>query len=745
NVFPKIPSEWYCNSGVFGKILPSVVGDPTPELLYYGYKAFGKLSSDCHRQTAQDPGNEDFLYYIQNSNNKNYFDKGEVKFWHSADMHIIHAEYGRSDVWGQISTQGGCRGYQTGCGKRADDDRLHGQVAGSGVYYLLTGDKWAEDVIKICGDCRCKNWMDLPDRMTNLLVRVLQERERGVELWRVMQSYNATGDRKYLEGMAESVKGLIGNYKRGFWMQHQSASGQEFIGKGYYWGNYGNYCKYATNGQMCKIAVPWMSAYMFAPLSEYDILNKYYNFIEPSLVEDMLIGCMEHIVKYLMVEEGGKIGLRKDGCLDWESNYTNCRIAYPLIYVRKLSGNQSWDKLISSLLNNDWNERNWYYSQADRMLQEYQAIGIKAVEVNTSNGQAVSINWIEDSVSINKLVYGTKRFDGNVQDGIEINVSGNSCELKDLNPGTKYYFQFITNAGKKTWMYAFKTKGGIDNVKITQIGDSSATIEWITDFEGDSVVEYASEDEWISNQGIYLHQSKIDGQIKDHKVVVEGLNRSTGYHFRTKSQGQGYHAISEDDTFPTDGGVSGINAYPVDENSAVVTFLTWPGPYYLFDVSNNPIEYIEIYYGKSSDNLSNSIRTEYGDWGVVLRKLDRETKYYYKLKINFRNFSPVTSSIYNFVTSRKQEEPIPQRLLCDFGKKNEEISDGIINFEDLMWFTIYWNGYQANPQDLRGDVAGQIETTSGQVPILITQPDKKVDFDDLMIFRQMWNWCHRNE
>jgi len=745
NVFPKIPSEWYCNSGVFGKILPSVVGDPTPELLYYGYKAFGKLSSDCHRQTAQDPGNEDFLYYIQNSNNKNYFDKGEVKFWHSADMHIIHAEYGRSDVWGQISTQGGCRGYQTGCGKRADDDRLHGQVAGSGVYYLLTGDKWAEDVIKICGDCRCKNWMDLPDRMTNLLVKVLQERERGVELWRVMQAYNATGDKKYLEGMTESVKGLIGNYKRGFWMQHQSSLATEFLGKGHYWDNNGNYCKYAKDEQRCKIAVPWMSAYMFVPLVEYDILNKYYNFIEPSLVEDMLIGCMGHIVKYLTVEEGGKMGLRQDGCLDWESNYANCRIVYPLIYIRKLSGNQEWDRLASSLLDKNLNERNWYYSQADRMLQEYQAIGIKEVKIDTSRNQVASISWTEDSVNINKLIYGTKRFDGNVQDGVSVNVSGNSCELTNLMPGTKYYFQLITNSEKRTWMYTFKTKGGIDNVKITKIETTSATIEWITDFEGDSAVEYASENEWISNPGIYLHQSKFDEQTKDHKVVVEGLNKSTGYHFRTKSQGQGYHVIGEDDTFPTEGGVSGINAYPVDENSAVITFLTWPGPYYLFDAYNNPVMYVEVCYGKSSSNLSNSIKTWYGEWGLVLRRLDQDTKYYYKLNVDFRNFSFVTSPIYSFVTSRKQEEPIPQRLLCDFGKKNEEISDGIINFEDLMWFTIYWNGYQANPQDLRGDVAGQIETTSGQVPILITQPDKKVDFDDLMIFRQMWNWCHRNE
>ncbi|MFH1096480.1 MAG: hypothetical protein V1749_03140, partial [Candidatus Desantisbacteria bacterium] len=128
-IFPRIPSEWYCDSGVFGKILPEVVGDPTPNLEQKGYKFFGMEGSTCHNATTQDPGNMDLLYYIQNTGNKECFDKGDVRFLHAADMHIIHAEYGRPDVWGQISTQGGCRGYQTGCGVAADDDGFHGQVA----------------------------------------------------------------------------------------------------------------------------------------------------------------------------------------------------------------------------------------------------------------------------------------------------------------------------------------------------------------------------------------------------------------------------------------------------------------------------------------------------------------------------------------------------------------------------------------------------------------------------------------
>jgi hypothetical protein len=103
------------------------------------------------------------------------------------------------------------------------------------------------------------------------------------------------------------------------------------------------------------------------------------------------------------------------------------------------------------------------------------------------------------------------------------------------------------------------------------------------------------------------------------------------------------------------------------------------------------------------------------------------------------NWSVVTTKL--VVTTL--EIPLPQRLLCDFGQNGSTKPDGEIDFQDLMWFTLYWNAYQSNPQDLRGDIAGSIGTTFGKPPDLKTQLDGKVDFDDLMIFAQMWNWWHK--
>ncbi len=748
NIFPKIPSEWYCNSGVFGKILPGVVGDSIPISTNYGYKKFGD-SLSCHRYVEQDPGNQELLYYIQDSKKKEYFDTGEIRFHHAADMHIIHAEYAPIDdwgeyTWGQKSVRGGCRGYETGCGVLSYDDRRHAQVAGAGVYYLLTGDKWAEEVIKKCGDCRYENLVNIPDKMSNYLVGVGQERETGVTLWRALQAYNATEDKKYLVGMSESVKGLVGNQKNGFWMQHQSSSGPRFLGKGYYWDNSGNYCKYLTEDyQQCKIAVPWMSAYLFAPLVEYDKLNKYYNLVDTVSVENMLIGCMEHLIKYTGAEENGRIGFRREGCVDWEVDYLSCRLAYPVVYLRKLSGNQNWDRLIGSLLDKTWSERGWFYSEAERMYQEYQQTGINNVQIDTTKDTIVNISWVNNSESINRLIYGTQKFDGNVKNGTECTVSGNSCELNNLIHGTVYYFQFITISGKRTWMYTFKTKGGIDDVNFTDIGDRYVGIKWTTDFNGNSIVEYATDDEWLLFPGQYSHFEKNTDEIKNHTISLTGLEKATGYHIRVKSQGEGYSVTSEDYTFSTEGGISGINAYPVDENSAVITFLTWPGPYYLYNPYQAPIDDIEVCYGTSKDNLFNSVKIDFGVWGVVLRRLQSNTTYYYKVKINYRwTYSSIVSPTYTFFTQKGYEKPL-QRLLCDFGRKDQEVFDGKIDFEDLMWFTIYWNAYQANSQDLRGDVAGSITTTSGQAPNLSTQPDGIVNFDDLMVFSLMWKWFEK--
>ena len=59
--------------------------------------------------------------------------------------------------------------------------------------------------------------------------------------------------------------------------------------------------------------------------------------------------------------------------------------------------------------------------------------------------------------------------------------------------------------------------------------------------------------------------------------------------------------------------------------------------------------------------------------------------------------------------------------------------DLIIDPDDLALFATAWN---ADPQD----ILYEIGPATGEVPELIPKPDGVFDFEDLMVFIQMWNW-----
>ncbi|GAG52132.1 unnamed protein product, partial [marine sediment metagenome] len=57
----------------------------------------------------------------------------------------------------------------------------------------------------------------------------------------------------------------------------------------------------------------------------------------------------------------------------------------------------------------------------------------------------------------------------------------------------------------------------------------------------------------------------------------------------------------------------------------------------------------------------------------------------------------------------------------------------LISTDDLAQFAAAWN---ADPQDVRYEIG----PASGIVPDLTPQPDGVLDFEDLTVFAQMWNW-----
>ena len=62
---------------------------------------------------------------------------------------------------------------------------------------------------------------------------------------------------------------------------------------------------------------------------------------------------------------------------------------------------------------------------------------------------------------------------------------------------------------------------------------------------------------------------------------------------------------------------------------------------------------------------------------------------------------------------------------------------GSIGFDDLAIFADAWN---SDPQN----IGKEIGPASGTVPDLIVQPDNILDFEDLVVFLQMWTWSEKN-
>ncbi len=60
-----------------------------------------------------------------------------------------------------------------------------------------------------------------------------------------------------------------------------------------------------------------------------------------------------------------------------------------------------------------------------------------------------------------------------------------------------------------------------------------------------------------------------------------------------------------------------------------------------------------------------------------------------------------------------------------------------INYSDLLSFASAWN---ASPQDLTKEIG----PASGTPPLLIPSPDGIIDFEDLMVLVQQWNWSWNN-
>lgn len=106
----------------------------------------------------------------------------------------------------------------------------------------------------------------------------------------------------------------------------------------------------------------------------------------------------------------------------------------------------------------------------------------------------------------------------------------------------------------------------ISNVSVTDIGEDSATINWETDKDADSLVNYGP----LDNYGIVRDPLP---DHTEHQITLDQLEPSRTYHFRVVSvDADGNQAISGDFKFTTEGtqNVENIQSVPTKVEQAIV-------------------------------------------------------------------------------------------------------------------------------------------------------------------------------
>lgn len=113
-----------------------------------------------------------------------------------------------------------------------------------------------------------------------------------------------------------------------------------------------------------------------------------------------------------------------------------------------------------------------------------------------------------------------------------------------------------------------------------EVGTDWATITWKTDKEANSIVSYASENEYNANSanGYRVNQGEPNEMVLGHRITIRGLSPATTYHYRVSSKSAlDLQSVSEDNTFKTKSILPEIFNAAVtkaEEDAATIEFTT---------------------------------------------------------------------------------------------------------------------------------------------------------------------------
>lgn len=270
-----------------------------------------------------------------------------------------------------------------------------------------------------------------------------------------------------------------------------------------------------------------------------------------------------------------------------------------------------------------------------------------------------TVEWTTESKSTGTLVYGTTQKLGLSLSSPSL-AEGHTLTLKGLKPATEYHFKILAKDihGKtsESLLYSFKTER-LEETHVTLLkmmappqvfilSPYKVTISWETNNPASSRVTYGT-------QGFKPKTLTEDVDTKTHIISIENLTPNTRYYYQVKSEDDAHQVVTSSyASFVTQKETSEKPLPPtISEGPAIAVRaadqikIEW--------TTDRPCK-STLMWGKvplptflTKKMISEKFSRNHT---IILKKLSKGTRYYYRIHLEDRNGHKGTSEIYSVIT-----------------------------------------------------------------------------------------------
>jgi phosphodiesterase/alkaline phosphatase D-like protein len=276
--------------------------------------------------------------------------------------------------------------------------------------------------------------------------------------------------------------------------------------------------------------------------------------------------------------------------------------------------------------------------------------------ITSTNAQIV---WQTALPTTSWVDFGTKSGIYDISAGNNDLVTNHVVVLDGLIPGERYYYRVrVKDANEVEYTsqeYTFKAvlKPKISNLRISSITPYSVTINWDTNIETETLINWGK-------TAAYGEKKGTQGRSKTHEIKVDGLEDNQEYHYQILARDEVGEEVADADKvvrtpIDTEGPkIEGVKTdiLPLGENEEYAqVIISWK--------TNKPattqVQYDEGIIGSRYDKSSIEDKTLSYAHTVIIKDLNPATTYRYRIIAKDKRENKTLSSDYNFLTPSKEK------------------------------------------------------------------------------------------